>query len=175
MKELLTRSGLIIAVGFFASACMRMEMPPDSMMEKEPKEAMMVEEAPSEPEIRPGTMQEFIVNVGDRVYFATANSELDAGAQRALDRQAVWMLENYDTTAQIEGHTDSRGTRDLNLALGQQRANAVRNYLQSRGISAARLQIVSYGKERPEESCEEERCWKLNRRTVTVISGAPTI
>lgn len=112
--------------------------------------------------------------VGDRVLFAVGQSTLSADAEIALNAQAGWLNKNSDFRALIEGHADERGTREYNLALGARRANAVKEYLISRGVSAKRLQIVSFGKERPIEICSEESCYAKNRRAVTVLSGALT-
>lgn len=117
----------------------------------------------------------FQQTVGDRVLFAVDQSSLSAEAQRVLDGQAAWLVTNFDYFAVIEGHADEQGTREYNIALGARRANAVRDYLVSRGVSADRLKFVSYGKERPIEVCSEEACYAKNRRAVTVIaSGALT-
>ena len=91
-----------------------------------------------------------------------------------LDGQATWLLNNVDYQAVIEGHADEQGTRDYNLALGARRANAAREYLIARGVSAARLRVVSYGKERPIEICSSEDCYAKNRRAVTVLAGGLT-
>ena len=89
-----------------------------------------------------------------------------------LDQQAVWLMQNVDYRALIEGHADEQGTTDYNLALGARRASAVQNYLISRGVAPNRLQTISYGKERPIQICSDETCYSQNRRAVTVISVA---
>ncbi len=91
---------------------------------------------------------------------------------QVLDGQAQWLMTNSDYLAIIEGHADEQGTREYNLALGARRANAVREYLISRGVPASRLQTISYGKERPIAVCSDEACYSQNRRAVTVISVA---
>lgn len=108
--------------------------------------------------------------VGDRVLFAVDQSTLSAQAMQVLDRQAQWLLTNNDYLAVIEGHADEQGTREYNVALGARRANAVREYLVSKGVPAGRLQTISYGKERPLAACSDETCYAQNRRAVTVIS-----
>ena len=120
----------------------------------------------------PGSQQDFVVNVGDRVFFDTDSSDLSPTARATLDKQAQW-LNRYSQYSQftIEGHADERGTREYNIALGARRAQAVRDYLVSRGIPANRMRTISYGKERPVATCDEERCWSVNRRAVTVLSG----
>ncbi len=117
----------------------------------------------------PGSQQDFVVNVGDRVFFETDSSELTEQARATLDKQAQW-LSNYNRYAfTIEGHADERGTREYNIALGARRAQTVREYLTSRGIAAARMRTISYGKERPVAVCDDISCWSQNRRAVTVL------
>ena len=117
----------------------------------------------------PGSQQDFVVNVGDRVFFETDSSELTEQARATLDKQAQW-LNNYSRYAfTIEGHADERGTREYNIALGARRAQTVREYLTSRGIAAARMRTISYGKERPVAVCDDISCWSQNRRAVTVL------
>ncbi|EJF87747.1 peptidoglycan-associated lipoprotein Pal [Bartonella rattimassiliensis] len=118
-----------------------------------------------------GLGQEFTINVGDRVFFSLDSSSLDADAERILMRQAEWLLHYPYYSIMIEGHADERGTREYNLALGQRRAVAVRNYLVSLGVSAQRIQTISYGKERPVAVCDDISCWNQNRRAVTTLSN----
>ena len=113
-------------------------------------------------------------SIGDRIFFPVAQSNLTQQAQILLDAQVGWLIGNAGLSVLIEGHADERGTRDYNLALGARRASAVRNYLVSRGVSADRLQIISFGKERPLEVCSQETCYSKNRRAVTVISSGLT-
>ncbi|MBK0399350.1 peptidoglycan-associated lipoprotein Pal [Limibaculum sp. M0105] len=122
----------------------------------------------------PSTIAYFNQVVGDRVFFAFDSSEIDSQAQATLAQQAQWFRNNPAATATIEGHTDERGTRDYNLALGARRANAARAFLISQGVQADRLRTVSYGKERPVALCSDESCWAQNRRAVSVVVGAPT-
>ncbi len=118
----------------------------------------------------PGSQQDFVVNVGDRVFFETDSSELTTQSRATLDKQAQW-LTNYSQYSQftIEGHADERGTREYNIALGARRAQTVRDYLISRGIQANRMRTISYGKERPVAVCNDISCWSQNRRAVTVL------
>jgi peptidoglycan-associated lipoprotein len=117
----------------------------------------------------PGSQQDFVVNVGDRVFFETDSSELTDQARATLDKQSQW-LNNYNRYAfTIEGHADERGTREYNIALGARRAETVRQYLVSRGVSAQRMRTISYGKERPVALCNDISCWSQNRRAVTVL------
>ena len=118
----------------------------------------------------PGSQQDFVVNVGDRVFFETDSSELTPQSRATLDKQAQW-LTNYANYTQftVEGHADERGTREYNLALGARRAQTVRDYLISRGIQGNRMRTISYGKERPVAVCNDISCWSQNRRAVTVL------
>ncbi|MBS1300850.1 peptidoglycan-associated lipoprotein Pal [Loktanella sp. SALINAS62] len=118
----------------------------------------------------PRSPQYFQQTVGDRVLFAVDTSTLSPQGIATLDGQANWLQTNADYLAIIEGHADEQGTREYNLALGARRANAVREYLMSKGIPSNRLRTVSYGKERPIEVCSNEACYAKNRRAVTVIS-----
>ncbi|MFK7763191.1 MAG: peptidoglycan-associated lipoprotein Pal [Roseobacter sp.] len=113
----------------------------------------------------------FNQTVGDRVLFAVDESTINDTSGVTLQGQATWLLENTDYTAVIEGHADEQGTRDYNVALGARRANAVREYLISRGVAGNRLTTVSYGKERPLEICSNEACYAKNRRAVTVLAA----
>jgi len=121
----------------------------------------------------PGSQQDFVVNVGDRVFFETDSTDLTATSRATLDKQAQW-LNNYAQYSQftIEGHADERGTREYNIALGARRAQAVRDYLASRGVSPARMRTISYGKERPVAVCNDISCWSQNRRAVTVLGAS---
>ncbi len=122
----------------------------------------------------PGTVEDFQVNVGDRVFFDTDRSDLSGAARGTLDRQAAWLQQYANVAVTVEGHADERGTREYNLALGERRATSVRNYLVSLGIPASRITTVSYGKERPAVVGSNPQAWSQNRRGVTVItSGAP--
>ena len=118
----------------------------------------------------PGSQADFVrvLQGGDTIYFDTDRYDIDSADAAALQRQAQWLAQYPDKRATIEGHTDERGTRDYNLALGERRANAAKNYLVSLGVSAARLNTLSYGKERPIALGSDESAWARNRRAVTV-------
>ena len=116
----------------------------------------------------------FQQTIGDRVLFAVDQSSLTPEGQVTLDGQAQWLLSNPDYQAVIEGHADEQGTREYNVALGARRANAVREYMVSKGVPGSRMRVVSYGKERPIEICSEESCYAKNRRAVTVLAGGLT-
>jgi peptidoglycan-associated lipoprotein len=120
----------------------------------------------------PGSAQDFVVNVGDRVFFLVDQSTLSPEAMQTLDRQAQWLALYPRYTVTIEGHADERGTREYNLALGARRAKAANDYLVSRGVNPQRLRTISYGKERPVALCAEDSCFAQNRRAVTVMNNA---
>ena len=119
----------------------------------------------------PGSTQDFVVNVGDRVFFETDSVELTPQARATLDKQAQWLAQYNRYSFTIEGHADERGTREYNIALGARRAQAVRDYLTSRGVEANRMRTISYGKERPVAVCNDISCWSQNRRAVTVLNA----
>lgn len=118
-----------------------------------------------------GSVQDFVVNVGDRVFFDFNRSNLASDAIATLDKQAGWLKKYSNVAILIEGHCDERGTREYNLALGDRRAASVRDYLVSKGISKSRLKLISYGKERPAVLGSNEDAWAQNRRGVTTITG----
>ena len=113
---------------------------------------------------------EKLAQVGNTVYFGFDSSELAGEAQATLDRQAAFLNVNPTMVVIIEGHADERGTREYNLALGDRRAVAVRAYLLAKGLNAARVRTVSYGKERPAVSGSNEEAWAKNRRAATVLN-----
>lgn len=117
----------------------------------------------------PGTQADLVQNVGDRVFFATDSASLTAEGKATLERQATWMAKYANVKVTVEGHADERGTREYNLALGERRAAATRNYLIAKGVAAARVGTISYGKERPEAMGSNEEAWARNRRGVTVV------
>ena len=119
--------------------------------------------------IEPGSQEDLIVNVGDRVFFSYNSSELDSDAQELLQDQVAW-IKQYDVSVTIEGHCDERGTREYNLALGEKRAQAVKNYLTSMGISPSKVTTISYGKERPAVVGSNDGAWSQNRRSVTTVN-----
>lgn len=118
----------------------------------------------------PGSQQEFLVTVGDRVFFETGTSVLTAQGQDTLNKQAAWLNRYSQYRVMIEGHADERGTREYNIALGARRASAVVNYLVSKGVSSVRIDSRSFGKERPVAICNDISCWSQNRRAVTVLN-----
>jgi peptidoglycan-associated lipoprotein len=119
----------------------------------------------------PGSQQDFVVNVGDRVFFESDQTELTPTAQATLEKQARWLSQYPRYTITIEGHADERGTREYNFALGARRAESTKSYLAARGVPASRMRTISYGKERPVAVCNDISCWSQNRRAVTVLGG----
>ena len=120
----------------------------------------------------PGSQQDFVVNVGDRVFFESDQTDLTPQAIATLEKQVQWLQTYNRYTFTIEGHADERGTREYNIALGARRATNVKNYLVSRGIAPNRMRTISYGKERPVAVCNDISCWSQNRRAVTVLDNA---
>ena len=119
--------------------------------------------------VTPGTQADLVQNVGDRVFFDTDSSTLSSDARAVLDRQAAWMDKYSSVKVTVEGHADERGTREYNLALGERRATAARNYLIAKGVKGDRVGTISYGKERPDATGSDESSWARNRRGVTVV------
>jgi len=114
------------------------------------------------------TVKYLATGVPDRVFFATNKSVLTTASRDTLRKQAAWLRENKNINVTVVGHCDERGTREYNLALGDRRANAVKDYLLTYGISGGRLSVISYGKERPVNSGSSPLAWSQNRRSVTV-------
>lgn len=117
----------------------------------------------------PGTQADLVVNVGDRVFFGYDQYGVNDEARMTLDKQAAWLQQYSNLSVTIEGHADERGTREYNLALGERRANAVKNYLVAAGVSPSRINTISYGKERPAVPGANEAAWAQNRRGVTKV------
>ena len=121
----------------------------------------------------PGSVEDFNLNVGDRVFFDTDQTSLSSTAKATLQRQAAWLKTYPRIKVRIEGHADERGTREYNIALGARRASTTRAFLASLGVAASRMKVISFGKERPVATCDNISCWSQNRRAVTVVtSGA---
>jgi peptidoglycan-associated lipoprotein len=119
--------------------------------------------------VRPGSQEDLVANIGDRVFFETDRANIRADQRPALERQARWMQQHAQVQVSVEGHADERGTREYNLALGQRRANAARDVLVASGVSGARVSTISYGKDRPTALGSTEDAWAQNRRAVTVV------
>ncbi|MGE4304133.1 MAG: peptidoglycan-associated lipoprotein Pal [Novosphingobium sp.] len=159
---------LLVAGALAVSACKTsapQELPP------EPGPATTTTTAPTQP-LGPlaGSQADFVAKMmgADTIYFDTDKYDIDSMDQQALAKQAQWLMQYPNKRATIEGHADERGTREYNLALGERRANAAKNYLVSLGVDASRLGTISYGKERPVALGSNEQAWAQNRRAVTV-------
>jgi len=116
-----------------------------------------------------GTTQDFVLNVGDRVFFNENSTELSSTASAGLDKQADWLVKYPNYRITIEGHADEKGDKKKNMKLADQRAQAVRNYLVGKGVAANRIRIVSFGRDRRVATCNDVSCWSQNRRVVTVL------
>ena len=119
--------------------------------------------------VTPGSQEDLVANVGDRVFFATAQNSLSSDARGTLDRQASWLGQYPQDQVQIAGNCDERGTEEYNLALGSRRANAARDYLVARGVSSSRITTISYGKDRPTAQGSDEQAWAQNRNAITSV------
>jgi peptidoglycan-associated lipoprotein len=117
----------------------------------------------------PGSEEDLVANVGDRVFFAFDRSVLTPEDQGTLDRQAAWLQKYPNVQVLVAGNCDDRGTEEYNLALGQRRANAARDYLVARGVPAARIETISYGKDRPTALGDNEQAWAQNRNAITSV------
>lgn len=117
----------------------------------------------------PGTQEDLVVNIGDRVFFGYDRYDLTPEARSLLEMQAQWLSQHSNLTVTVEGHADERGTREYNLALGERRANSVRAYLTALGVDPRRISVISYGKERPSVLGSDPSAWAQNRRSVTVV------
>jgi len=158
----------LVAVAVLATAC---SSKPEQTATATTGGTVAAPAAPAKPSGPvPGSAEDFIVNVGDRVFFGFDKFDLTPEATATLDRQANWLKTYKSVTITLEGHADERGTREYNLALGERRANSVKNYLTAMGVEAARVQTISYGKERPQVVGSNEAAWTQNRRGVTVIN-----
>ena len=120
--------------------------------------------------VAPGSQEDLVVSVGDSVYFDFNKFSIRADARNVLKRQAVWLKSNPSVTLSVEGHCDERGTREFNLALGERRANSVKDYLVTMGINPVRIKTISYGKERPVAMGSNNAAWAQNRRSVTRVN-----
>ena len=136
-----------------------------------PQQQAAMPPAPVQSSIVPGSAEDLRVNVGDTVHFGYNEYNVMDSDKSVLGRQAAWLQKYPSVRVTIEGHCDERGTREYNLALGARRANAVKEYLVSQGVSAGRVETVSYGKERPICTDSNEACWSQNRRGVTTVTG----
>lgn len=136
------------------------------------KKAISQTASPSAATVAPGSQEDLVLTVGDSIYFDFNKFSIRADARNVLERQAAWLKSNPSVTFSIEGHCDERGTREFNLALGERRANSVKDYLVTMGINPVRIKTISYGKERPVAMGSNNAAWAQNRRGVTRVTGA---
>ena len=122
--------------------------------------------------VMPGSQEDLVVNVGDRVFFNFDKFNISTEAGKTLELQAAWLKRNASVTVTIQGHADERGTREYNLALGERRASSVKDYLITLGVNPQRIDTISYGKERPVAIGSTNAAWAQNRRGVTKVAGA---
>ena len=170
-KKMISLVAIAAALSLTAGCARRnRELPPAPPSESAPPEQGLPGEEGTPGQAVPGSRADFLQSVPtDRVFFDFDAYSLDAEDRATLDAQAEWLNRNPNVRVTIEGHADERGTREYNLALGDRRANAARDYLQSRGIAASRMQTLSWGKERPAVEGSNESAWAQNRRAVTVV------
>ena len=160
-----------VAAALILGACTPKQAAVNTTPPPAPAPAAQPAPAPVTSRILPGSAEDFRVNVGDTVHFGYDQYGVEENDKALLGRQAQWLARYPAVRVTVEGHCDERGTREYNLALGARRANAVKEYLVSQGVSAARVETVSYGKERPICTDSNEACWTQNRRGVTVVTG----
>jgi peptidoglycan-associated lipoprotein len=125
--------------------------------------------SPSTGSIVPGTQEDLVANVGDRVFYELNKSSLTDEAQATLDKQAAWLAKYPNVRVQVAGNADDRGTEEFNLALGNRRANADRDFLVAKGVSTDRISTISYGKDRPTALGDNEQAWAQNRNAITSV------
>ena len=172
------RLALVLLVGGLASACASHPKPRLAATAPPPAAAPAAPQRPSAPApvaegVLPGSERDFVVNVGDRVYFDTDQYQVRADAEPVLAAQATWLSRYPAVQVRIEGNCDERGTREYNLALGARRAEAIKAFLVTHGVGAARVATISFGKERPIDPGSGEAAWAHNRNARTaVVSGA---
>lgn len=168
-----------IALGVAAlAACSTPKPPPPAPVAPPPAPAPPPPERPAPPPVAqaptgpiPGSMQDFVVNVGDRIYFDYDKFDVRADAQPVLAAQAAWLVRYPGVMVRIEGNADERGTREYNLALGSRRANSIKDFLTGHGVAANRIDTVSYGKEKPIDAGDTEEAFAKNRNGHTAITA----
>ena len=156
----------VFAAAALLAAC---ETAPDSTATTGGDGASTSSSASSTASLAENSPEWFAVNVGDRVFFGFDKYDLAGEARRTLELQAAWLKKYPQYKVVVEGHADERGTREYNLALGERRANSVKDYLIALGIDPSRIETISYGKERPVALGHDEESWAKNRRSVSVI------
>ena len=161
LSKILRNTFLVLIFGLVVTACATKKTTTDSA-------AQIDSQIQGDVYVGSDTVGELAKGVPDRVFFATNESILTTKSRDTLRKQAAWLRENTNVNVVIEGHADERGTREYNLALGERRANAAKDYLMTYGISADRISVISYGKERPVDPGSNPLSWSKNRRSVTV-------
>ena len=161
LSKILRNTFLVLIFGLVVTACATKKTTTDSA-------AQIDSQIQGDVYVGSDTVGELAKGVPDRVFFATNESILTTKSRDTLRKQAAWLRENTNVNVVIEGHADERGTREYNLALGERRANAAKDYLMTYGISSDRITVLSYGKERPVDSGSNPLAWSKNRRSVTV-------
>jgi peptidoglycan-associated lipoprotein len=172
------RLAAIAAAAAALTACATPKPPPPAPVAEQPPPPYQPPPPPPPPPVYqapigpvPGSMQDFIVNVGDRVYFDYDQYSVRADAEPVLAAQAAWLARYTSVTVRIEGNADERGTREYNLALGARRANSIKDFLVAHGVAAARIETISYGKEKPIDAGDTEDAFAKNRNGHTAITG----
>jgi peptidoglycan-associated lipoprotein len=180
LNKILKNALLVISAGIILTACAtKKEVAVEAPKKEETKKEETKKEEVTKIEKIAGQMQGDVYigtdsvkyladGVADRVFFATNESILTTASRETLRAQATWLRANSNITVVLEGHADERGTREYNLALGERRANAAKDYLMTYGVSSDRITVISYGKERPVDSGSNPLAWSKNRRSVTV-------
>ena len=180
LNKILKNALLVISAGIILTACAtKKEVAVEAPKKEETKKEETKKEEVTKIEKIAGQMQGDVYvgtdsvkyladGVADRVFIATNESILTTASRETLRAQAAWLRENPNITVFLEGHADERGTREYNLALGERRANAAKDYLMTYGVSSDRITVISYGKERPVDSGSNPLAWSKNRRSVTV-------
>ena len=167
---------LVAAAAASLAACASRPKPEPAAPTPPPAPATQPETAPPPAPVSqapiPGSEQDFVINVGDRVYFDLDEYAIRGDARPVLDAQAQWLNRYPNVRIRLEGNADERGTREYNFALGARRAQATSEYLAARGVATQRLRTISYGKERPVAVCNDISCWSQNRRAVTTLEEA---
>ena len=167
LSKILKNTFLVIIFGLVVTACATTTTTKKTAVDKYSK---IESETQMQGDVYVGTdtVGELSKGVPDRVFFATNESILTTKSRDTLRKQATWLRENSNVNVVVEGHADERGTREYNLALGERRANAAKDYLMTYGVSADRISVISYGKERPVDAGSSPLSWSKNRRSVTV-------
>ena len=178
LNKILKNAFLVVMFGLIITACATKKSVKTTTETSTTKAAETVEKADpieklgalmqGDVYIGSDTVGELASGVPDRVFFATNETILTTASRETLRKQAAWLRQNSNVTVVVEGHADERGTREYNLALGERRANAAKDYLMTYGVSSDRIKVLSYGKERPVDSGSNPLSWSKNRRSVTV-------